>query len=169
MSKMEHGVDISSRELATWLDSQPGTWWTVDGDPLLMSEVDFPCPSDELAEAVRKLNKDVVVFTKTRARKDLKKASGSADLDGLADTKNPRLEKNILAAWKGSDIQWLLTEDKSMAEACASRRNGVDGCHVRQLTFTRKSRKSLGTRSLFLPRHPVQLSILNELPTQRFR
>ncbi len=117
MNKMEHHVVISSQVLAKWLDSQPGSWWTVDGDPLLTSEIDFPCPNDELAEALRKLNKDIVVFTKASVRGNLKKELRPGDLDGLADTENPRMEKNILASWQRSDVQWLLTEDKSMAEA----------------------------------------------------
>jgi hypothetical protein len=116
MSKIEHQLIISSQELAKWLDSQPGTWWSVDGDPLLTSDVDFPCPNDELAEALRKLNRDILVFTKTRVSKNVKDELHSSDLDSLADSKNPRMEKNILAAWKGSVVQWLLTEDKTMAE-----------------------------------------------------
>lgn len=34
--------------LADWIECQSDKWWSVDGDPVLGSVVDFPCPSDEL-------------------------------------------------------------------------------------------------------------------------
>ncbi len=117
MSDTKHAIVISSRKLAQWLDGQPATWWNVDGDPLLTSEVDFPCPSEELAEALRKHNNDIVVFTNRKRQATVGADLHSLDLDELTDTENPRQEKNILAAWKGSDIEWLLSEDKEMAEA----------------------------------------------------
>ena len=44
---------IKSEELANWLDDQPESWWIVDGDPVLTSHVDFPCPSEELSAELR--------------------------------------------------------------------------------------------------------------------
>ncbi len=117
MSETKHAIVIPSRKLAEWLDSQPDTWWSVDGDPLLTSEVDFPCPSDELAEALRKHENDITVFTNRKTQPSGGADLHSLDLDELTDTENPRKEKNILAAWRGSEIEWLLSEDKEMAEA----------------------------------------------------
>ena len=108
MSKVKPHVVVPSRKLADWLDGQPETWWNVDGDPLLTSEIAFPCPNDELAEGFRKHRHDLIIFTRTETQ--------TTDLDDLADTDNPRREKYILAAWSGSDIEWLLSEDKDMAE-----------------------------------------------------
>jgi hypothetical protein len=116
MSKAKHHIVIPSRKLAEWLDGQPGTWWNVDGDPLLTSEVDFPCPNEELAEGLRKHDGNIMVFTRKRGRSSAGEDLNSLDLDDLADTENPKKEKNILAAWIGSDIEWLLSEDKDMAE-----------------------------------------------------
>jgi len=124
MSNLYYKVEITSQELARWLEEQSGSWWSVDGDPLLTSEVDFPCPNDELAGALSKLDKEIIVFAKTRKNKDRAKQFHAVDIDELADTKNPRKEKNILAAWKGSDVKWLLTECKSMEEA--ARENVVE-------------------------------------------
>jgi hypothetical protein len=116
MTQKKHSISIPSRKLAEWLDGQPGSWWNVDGDPLLTSEVDFPCPNDELAEALRRHNNDITLFVRKRVKSSVGAARDSLDLDDLTDTKNRRKEKNLLAAWKGSDIEWLLSEDKEMAE-----------------------------------------------------
>ena len=44
--------------LATWIEEQgTATWWSVDGDPLLMERLDLPCPGDELASELRKIGK----------------------------------------------------------------------------------------------------------------
>src|SRR5438128_650141 len=52
---------ISSAALAQWIDNQPDKWWMVDGDPYLTGRVDFPCPSDELVEALRKRPKKLLL------------------------------------------------------------------------------------------------------------
>ena len=116
MSKTKQHVVVSSRKIAEWLDGQPGTWWNVDGDPVLTSEVDFPCPNEELAKGFRKHDSDIKVFTKKRNRPRAGEDLNSLELDDLVDKENPRGEKNLLAAWMGSDIEWLLSEDKDMAE-----------------------------------------------------
>ncbi len=55
---------LAANVLADWLDAQPEKWWSVDGDPLLMSIVDFPCPSDELAAAIRHEGKGLLLQDK---------------------------------------------------------------------------------------------------------
>ena len=47
--------------IADWIERQPEKWWSVDGDPLLGSVVDFPCPSDELAPAIRRVCKNLLL------------------------------------------------------------------------------------------------------------
>src|SRR5690349_18756618 len=49
---------VDSAVLADWLKQRaPSTWWTVDGDPVLTEAMNFPCPSDDLAEHLRMLKK----------------------------------------------------------------------------------------------------------------
>ena len=119
MSVVKHPYVISSEELARWLDNQPETWWLVDGDPLLTSKIGFPCPSDELADELRQIGKNIIIYTdKAIGVKD----GGQIDsrvLPRLADTENRYHERNFLARWQSSDIEWLLSEDKSAAEAFA--------------------------------------------------
>jgi hypothetical protein len=88
----------------------------VDGDPVLTSEVDFPCPHEELSEALRKHGGTILVFPRFPAKSKVGRDPGFLNLDDLADTENPRKEKKFLAVWSGSDIEWLLSEDKFMAE-----------------------------------------------------
>lgn len=58
---------VPAATLAAWIESQPEQWWTVDGDPRLTSTVDFPCPSDELAPAIRQIGKDLLLHDKNAA------------------------------------------------------------------------------------------------------
>ena len=55
---------LPAEALADWVESQPDRWWAVDGDPYLMSVVDFPCPGDELAPEIRRVGKDLLVWDK---------------------------------------------------------------------------------------------------------
>ncbi|MBI3465901.1 MAG: PQQ-binding-like beta-propeller repeat protein [Planctomycetes bacterium] len=102
--------------LAEWIESKPDTWWSVDGDPLLTSIVDFPCPSDELAPAIRRIGATLVLQDKD----DKSTASGeqvNADrLDDLSDTNNKSRQKTLLLSWKDSDTDWLLMEDEPLTE-----------------------------------------------------
>src|SRR5436309_12319138 len=67
MSLVANGphFELRSTELAKWLEQQPADrWWTVDGDPLLTGRLSFPCPGDELAAELRKINKLLLVSAK---------------------------------------------------------------------------------------------------------
>src|SRR5437868_5457447 len=117
MNTVKHHYVISSEELARWLESQPGTWWLVDGDPLLTSTIGFPCPSDELAEELRRIGKNIIIYSGKTVGMDDGRQIDSLVLPRLADTDNRYHERYFLAGWQSSDIKWLLGEDKSAAEA----------------------------------------------------
>ena len=119
MSLVKHQYVISSEELARWLESQPGAWWLVDGDPLLTSRIGFPCPSGELAEELRRIGKNIIIYTGKSVGVHDGPQIDSFVLPRLADTDNRYHEQNFLARWQSSDIEWLLSEDKSAAEAFA--------------------------------------------------
>ena len=53
---------IQPTDLAEWLDQEPETWWMVYFDPRLTGKVDFPCPSEELSDALRAYHKDIFVY-----------------------------------------------------------------------------------------------------------
>jgi hypothetical protein len=119
MSMVKHRFVISSQELARWLEGQPGTWWLVDGDPELTSTIGFPCPNDELADGLRRIDRDLVVYTNKPLSMEDGRQIDSQVLPQLADTENRHHERRFLVRWKESDIEWLLSEDKSAAEAFA--------------------------------------------------
>ena len=55
--------EVSAEELAKWVEIQEDDcYWSVDSDPLLSHSVSFPCPGDELATALRKIGKPLLVF-----------------------------------------------------------------------------------------------------------
>src|ERR1017187_9367103 len=57
--------EILSSELAKWLEERaPDSWWNVDGDPLLTGRLSIPCPTDELASELRKINRPMLVAAK---------------------------------------------------------------------------------------------------------
>jgi hypothetical protein len=100
--------------LARWIDSQPDQWWSVDGDLRLMSKVDFPCPGDELAPALRKIGKDLLIYDKTPGSTVRGEILEPGRLDDLADTNNRRHRRTFLLNWADSDEDWLLIEDEAL-------------------------------------------------------
>jgi hypothetical protein len=107
---------LPAAALADWIESQPDQWWSVDGDPWLMSVVDFPCPSDELAPAIRKVGKDLLLYDKTPGSRAHGEVVPVDRLDELADTSNWQHRKTFLLSWADSDIEWLLVEDEALVE-----------------------------------------------------
>src|SRR5579863_691189 len=105
---------IESRELARWLDGQPETWWTVDGDPLLTSEVDLPCPAQELSAALRRHDKNLLVLSPgSRHHGEMIKQE---ELDALSQKDRRRNERTFLMRWEDEDQPWLLSEDVASSE-----------------------------------------------------
>ena len=79
---------VQAVNLADWLESQPESWWDVDGDPLLTSHLDFPCPSDELAPAIRGIRHNLFVRNKNAASNARGEIVGIDRLDELIDVRN---------------------------------------------------------------------------------
>jgi hypothetical protein len=107
---------LSSDALASWIEHQPNTWWSVDGDKYLMSILDFPCPSDELAPAIRNVRKDVLIYDKTPGSNA---SGGKLDIDNLqalADTRNSKSRMAFLLSWGDSGDGWLLLEDEALVQ-----------------------------------------------------
>ena len=109
---------LPSTELAIWLDKQdPDVWWLVDGDPLLTGNVSFPCPSDVLAEELRRINAPLILIPS----KDIKlgdRPITSDDLDALVQKEQDREERIFLFRWTQPHFShdWMLIEDKDSAK-----------------------------------------------------
>ena len=101
---------IKSEDLAKWLDDQPESWWIVDGDPVLTSHVDFPCPVEELSAELRRVRKPLRMFDPRNNSTAHGDAAPLEQLDDIADTDNNSQARTYLLSWDGYDIQWLLSE-----------------------------------------------------------
>lgn len=112
--KDERHYTLSAKTLAEWLESQPNKWWSVDGDPLLTSVVDFPCPSDELATMIRRVGTDLLVQDGNPASNAHGQLIAKDGLEKLADTSNRRHRRIFRLSWANSHVDWLLLEDEAM-------------------------------------------------------
>ena len=104
---------VSAETLADWIESETDRWWSVDGDPWLMGEVDFPCPSDELAPAIRRIGngKDILVSSVSDSFPASPKRIGADQLAELFNGSRYRDNSELLCAWGDSEEEWLLLED----------------------------------------------------------
>ena len=111
-------LELSSAELATWLDGQDeGLWWLVDGDPLLTGNVSFPCPGDILAEELRRLDRTLILVPPKDTPAGDRKLM-STDLDAFAQKEGNRQERIFAFRWAHppQSEEWLLIEDKESAK-----------------------------------------------------
>jgi hypothetical protein len=112
-------------ELAAWLDKQGDGWWRVDGDPFLAgSGLFLPCPGDELAAFLRRLDRHVLVEDCRPEPQGKGEVIDHTKLDDLTTTfggQSPRslkgdeplsLQSRILYfTWKDCSLDWMLIED----------------------------------------------------------
>lgn len=100
---------IESYNLAAWLeDHDENTWWTVDGDPILMSRLEFPAPSDELAAEIMKLEKRLLVADpKGNA---MGEELTPEDVDSVMVT-DEHGESMLLLSWVGGSTDWQLMKE----------------------------------------------------------
>ncbi len=125
----EPHYELPAAALAEWIDHQGADrWWNVDGDPLLMSHLSFPCPGDELAAEFRRIGRPLLLLDRQKRPESRGQQIGWEQLDALAG----RLGENVttggpkptwtedrvfVLCWKGSDEEWLLVEDKETTES----------------------------------------------------
>jgi hypothetical protein len=117
MNIVLHPFLIPSREVARWLDSQPDTWWSAGLDDLLISRLNFPCPNDEVAEVLREIDKNLIVYTDKSIGIEDGQQIDSQVFPLLADTQNRYHNRYFLASWQGSNKKWLFRENKWAAKA----------------------------------------------------
>jgi hypothetical protein len=119
---------ISSSGLASWLEAQ-GTdrWWNVDGDPLLTGRLNFPCPADELADELRRINRMLLVQDRRKPPSGRGEQIVAVDLDGLVTRLGDNVRSNgvppawasdrlFFLCWEDRGDEWLLAEDEETTE-----------------------------------------------------
>jgi hypothetical protein len=119
-------VEIPTTALATWLEQQGADrWWSIDGDPILTGQLNFPCPGDELAEELRKIKGTVEVKVPIRS-------SHLSKPEEILNAAVRELGENVKTSsanepawihdrlidlrWKDSSNEWLLVEDEETSE-----------------------------------------------------
>jgi hypothetical protein len=120
---------IASSELASWLEMQ-GTdrWWSVDGDPLLTGRLSLPCPADELAEELRRINRALLVQDRRKNPSGHGETITAQDLDMLATRLGDSLPTNgtepawandrvFFLCWADRGDEWMLVEDEETTES----------------------------------------------------
>jgi hypothetical protein len=105
---------LSAAALADWIESQPDKWWAVDGDDYLLAAVDSPCPSDELAPAIRRVSKDVLVWDKTPGSQARGERIAADQLASIADYGKQTHRMMFVMSWADADEEWELSEDAAM-------------------------------------------------------
>lgn len=109
---------IEAFNLAAWLEDQgEEPWWTVDGDPILMSRLEFPAPPDELATELRKLGKPVLVADPTGIAMGEEIVPDEIFRVVQSDDLGNRL---LLLAWEDGTTDWQLIEDEPTSEGSAT-------------------------------------------------
>ena len=108
---------IEAYNLASWIeDTAADSWWTSDGDVSLGSTVSFPCPSDELATALRRINRPLLLID----------PSESPDADGQEITPNDLARivgadewgnRLLRLCWEGQHSPWEIIEEEPSSES----------------------------------------------------
>jgi len=109
--------DLSSHELAAWLDRQEDTsWWNVHSDPFLTNRLIFPCDAGRLAAEIRRSTRGLVVYNPGGSRFPPEERATADNLDRFVE--HDELGTRVLQlAWQGSDGYWLLVEDEETSES----------------------------------------------------
>ena len=120
--------EVPSSELAKWLeDNAADSWWNVDGDPLLTGSIPFPCPTDELASELRKINRSLLVEAPRGDGAAKGQPIEASNIGPLLTRSVSELHASRFAAewandkffflcWRGSPYEWLLIEDSVTAK-----------------------------------------------------
>ena len=107
---------IEANELATWIESQEDIWWNVDGDTNLMSKLNFPCPSIELAAELKKIATEMCAYDWRENPKAHKQKIDGDKFAELANRDNNSKCRTFLLSWGEFETKWLLSEDLDAAK-----------------------------------------------------
>jgi len=127
----EPHFEVPSTELAEWIEKQ-GTniWWSVDGDPFLTERVMFPCPGDELADALRRFNRSLLIIDPKKRQTAQGQIIRAAELDSVVYLMGSNVQYNydgekplwmddrvFCCRWKDAKEEWLLMEDRQTTKS----------------------------------------------------
>lgn len=100
---------VQAYNLAAWITDQgEDKWWGVDGDPLLMSRLSFPCPPEELATELQRINRPLLVSDPDRVGEGAELTP--EEISRLVETEELGVPCLNLS-WQDSSVDWLLIEE----------------------------------------------------------
>jgi hypothetical protein len=124
----EPHYELPAAELAAWIEQQGADqWWTVDGDWVLPGRMAFPCPGDELAAELRRINRPLLIADNDKNPAAQGQPITRAKLDALAcrfgrptpagARRPPWADDGVfLLRWKDRQEEWLLVDDEFATE-----------------------------------------------------
>jgi hypothetical protein len=123
--------EVSSAELATWVEQQgANTWWSIGEDRYLSSRLSAQCRGDELANVLRRANRTLLVHDPL-LRPDARGQTVTAtDINSLTIRTDPAIfesvgqpvpgwanDRYLWLCWSGERNEWTLTEDSEATRA----------------------------------------------------
>ena len=119
---------IAASELAAWIEGLGADrWWNVDGDPLLTGRLSFPCPADELAAELRRINRPLLVQDRRQPASGRGEQISARDLDKLVTRLGDNVhgvktapwvdDRLFFLCWEDRGDDWLLVEDEETTES----------------------------------------------------
>ncbi len=103
---------VQPEALASWIDDRgQNTWWSVDGDPLLMRRLDFPCPPDEISKVIRDINQPLLVADPSEFGSGEELLSQELARLALSDGSG---EMKFFMSWQNGENDWLLSENEPL-------------------------------------------------------
>jgi hypothetical protein len=101
---------IQPYNLAAWITDQgEERWWRVDGDSLLMSRLEFPCPPDELAKELQRINKPLLALDPEGVGDGTEVIP--EEISRLLETEELGVP-SLTLSWQNGNTDWLLIEDQ---------------------------------------------------------
>jgi hypothetical protein len=105
---------VQAQTLAAWIEQQgTSTLWRVDGDPVLMSNLEFPCPCDELAGELRRINTALLVADPNHMGAGQEVVT--AQLSNLVESEELGVP-TLYLSWQDGLTDWLLIKDEPVTE-----------------------------------------------------
>jgi hypothetical protein len=111
---------VSAQDLASWLvkNAQDASW-SVDGDNLLTSRLDFPCPTEELAKELERIGGEMFVRAPANETGGIGETIGQDRLDAIVrheratQSDDAPTSRALYLRWDDQDVseEWVLIED----------------------------------------------------------
>lgn len=99
---------IPISQISDWLRTQPDTWWVVDGDYRIASQLTMPAREIELADSLDKYCGRDEKINVILPGKD--SAAGSSDVEMLFSKGGDGFDRSLQAEGGDHDEGWLLVE-----------------------------------------------------------